>query len=432
MPRHPARAGRSRAAMPGLAGLALALCASAAAPRPLPAPQDPLASARELETKRYALCMSASEETLADYGRLAEAAWQGFGDALGRRPKLRRGERVRVRLFADEDDWRAGMTHEQVFPPPFFRFAFYAPERETVFVYGAPDAYFTRQKLLEGLFLQFHYRCKAKNQALDQEWYVTGMADHFAVHDWDGETLVLGARRLLSRQNRASAALHRGLDARLVDGELSLEDLADVDVRWGLTAYLLEGEGGAYRKAFQKLALGLTGSMVRGADVLDNLGEPRAIVAAVDAWVRERGHLVTAVHGEWDERRGALIGRPGPRGTLAVALSEPTLERLGAVPAPGPGAACGLVLRWESADDCTLALADELRLRVVTIASGVQREIARFPLGKRPQALRAEREGANVRLRLGDESLALYAVGEPRLGLAVSGAEGRLAEVVWE
>lgn len=410
--------------------LMLALCAAVPSLVAAPLLQDPLESAREVETKHYSVRVHTNDAFTEDYAALAEAAFEGFAVELGRKPKTKRGKPVKLHLYADKSGWTAGLTQAQVFPPPFFDFVYHAPERQMVFVYGPPEAYFTRQRFLEGLCQEFHYRCKAKNADLEYEWYVTGLADALAEHDWDGETLRLGVRRLLWNENRAAAALYRKLDERLVDADLSEEDFRDLDVRWALTAYLMQGKDGAYREAFQRLALGQKGSMLRGPDYLANLGGVAVLIAEVDAWVRERGQVLRALTGTWSEVGGVLRAKPDFDDQLVAALGEETWTRLDARPAVAPGVSSGIALHWKDLTNCTLALFVEGRLRVVQIEKGHGRLLAEFALGEAP-LLSARRAGDIVTLYADGQRLHAVRSTEPRLALVVRGGEASFTDVAW-
>jgi len=426
---HPVAPLAHRQFAPGTA-VALTLCLAAPALHAAPLSQDPLEGAREVETKHYAVRVHTNDAFTGDYAAMAEAAFEGFAAELGRKPRTRRGKPVRLHVYADKADWTAGLTQAQVFPPPFFDFLYHAHERRMVLVYGDPSAYFTRQKFIEGAFQNFHYLCKAKNADLEYEWYVTGLADALSEHDWDGETLQLGARRLLWGENRAASALYRNLDERLADAEISEEDLLDVDVRWALTAYLMQGKDGAYREAFRRLALGQKGSMLRGPDFLANLGEVAVLIAEVDAWVRERGQVLRALTGTWSESAGTLRGEPQFDGQLVVALGEEPWTRLDARPAVAPGVASGIALHWMDLGNCTLALLVEGRLRIVQIDEGQELLVAKFFLGEAP-LLSARRDDDRVTLYADGERLhAIQSTGQ-QLALVGRGGEASFTDVAW-
>ena len=425
-----------------LRALSLVTCAavllghSAALPlHTSPAAEDPLAGVRPCKTEHYRVLLAGDAERVQDYARLVEAARRGFEQELGRRARFEPGRKITLRLYPDRDAWEQGMTHEQVFALPVADYVHYEPRNETVYAYGDPEQHFTRKMLLYGLFQQYHLRCKPKHQDLTQEWYLTGMADVLSTHTWNGEDLVLGARRLLSHEDRASTAVGREVLSKLAGNELSVETLWDWDLRWALTAFLMYGEDGAYRKGFEKLALGKRGSMLLGRDYLSNLGDPQIITAQLHAWLEAQAGALTPEMGSWRQVGGVLHAAVDPESAFAVALAPPDSKRIEAQHGDRGPSACGLVLDWFGPKDCMLALRHDDILRVLHVQGREVLEIGVFDMaGKRAgrTLLSAELEGEEVHLRLGDERLHTYDSHSRRLGLAVQTLEASFERVAWE
>jgi len=407
---------------------------AALVPGILPVAEDPLAEALVRETKHYRI-LTEREALLEDYALLAEAARKGFQKELKLKAKMKRGERVTLRLYGSRRDWEAGMEHEQVFPLPGTNWVHYEPRVETVYVHGKLDSYYTRKMLLYGLFRQYHLRCKSKNRHLTKEWFITGMADVFSTHDWNGEALVLGARRRLAHEHRASLAVSRGALTRIADGELSVEDLAEWDVRWALTAFLMFGEDGAYRKDFQKFALGRKGSMLLGHDFLSNLGDPEEINGQLHAWLEEEDQALVAEYGSWTEVRGTLQGASTGGREFAIALASPRWTRLEARPDQKNKIARGLILDWKDPKEVKFALRQDSVLRVLHLTRGELRELDVFDLaGGRANhgRLAAELEGDSVHLMQDGRPLGTYEAPNRRLGLAVQRGLASFTDVAWE
>jgi len=407
---------------------------AALVPGILPVAEDPLAEAFVRETKHYRI-LTEREALLEDYALLAEAARKGFHKELGLKSKTRRGKPVVVRLYGNRRDWEAGMEHEQVFPLPETYWVHYEPKVETLYVYGELDGYHARKMLLYGLFRQYHLRCKSKNRHLTKEWFITGMADAFSTHDWDGETLVLGARRRLAHEHRASLAVRRGTLPRIADGELSVEDLGDWDVRWALTAFLMYGEDGAYRKDFHKFALGRKGSMLLGHDFLSNLGDPAKINGQLYAWLEEEDQALLAEYGKWSDVAGAITGAATGGREFAIALASPAWTRLEARPDQRNRIARGLILDWKDPKEVKFALRQDSVLRVLHLTGGELRELDVFDLaGGRANRglLTAELEGDSVHLMQDGRPLGTYEAPNQRLGLAVQKGRASFTDVAWE
>lgn len=382
--------------------------------------EDPLAQVEALETKHYSLLLAGDAALREDYGALIEAAWNAFQRELKIKPKQKRGEKTTLRLYPDRDDWEAGMTHEQVFALPGVHFVHYEPKLETIYVYGDPQEYHTRKMLLYGLFRQYHLRCKSKNQGLTREWFITGMADALSTHSWNGTDLKLAAQRKLATQNRASLAVAREALAKVADGELSIDDLSDWDVRWALTSFLMYGEGGEFRKTFQKFALGGRGSMLLGHDFLSNLGDPADITARLHVWLRAEARSLQPILGAWDERDGVLFARDAEDEEFAIALADESHVRLQALPGPEREVPRGLVLDWHGPEDCKLALQHEGVLRVVHLTADGLEELEVFDVGatgKGRATLSVRIDGDLAHLSSGEALLGSYPSLGRRIGL---------------
>ncbi|MCB9916238.1 MAG: hypothetical protein H6828_14005 [Planctomycetes bacterium] len=394
--------------------------------------QDPLAEVPVVETKHYELHLSMDAARRADWAVLVETAWKLYAQELGGKPKSRPGEKLVVRFYETRDDWLRGMEREEEFPLPGVNFVHHAPARDTVFLHGEPDLYHARKMLLYGLFLQFHHGLKAKNQYLGGEWFLTGMADALSTHTWDGEHLVLGARRLLTTENRASLALYRNVLQRISDRVLSIEDMSDWDVRWALTAYLLWGDDGRYRDVFQRLALGKKGSMLLGTDFLAGIGDVAEITAGMEAWVVRNAAAFEPQYGLWAQHGSDLDARRVDGETLAIALGSASWTHVAADAPFLEDVEPGLVLDWTSPRDCTLALHAQGSLRVLHLERGKAETLGSFWLGEGPHRLAATlRDGRAVLAADGDE-IGGYDCPSSRVGLVVRNGDARFGQVVGE
>ena len=385
-----------------------------------PLPQDPLGEVPALETKHYELHLAMDEARRESWAALAEAAWKLYSKELGGKPRSKPGQKLIVRFYADRDDWLAGMEREEEFPLPGVNFVHHAPDRDTLFLHDEADRYHARKMFLYGLFLQFHHGLKSKNQYLGKEWFITGMADARSTHVWTGKQLELGARRLLTTENRSSLAMARGLMGRITDGVLSLEDMSDWDVRWALTAFLLQGDDGAHRKTFMTMALGKQGSMLLGVDFLANIGDVKEITGRMESWVTERSRAFEPVFGSWTQTGSSLQAASSEGEEFAIALSAPGWTTVGAQVSAGVQAAPGLVLDWESGESCTLALITGDVLRVLRLEEGGVEELDSTSIDrKRPLRLEARVDGEEAVLELDGSELARFPCASQRLGMAV-------------
>ncbi len=401
----------------------------------LVSPQDPLEDIPALETKHYQLIFDMPQKRRDDWARLAECAWTAYAKELGQKPKSKPGKRPIVRFYRDRHEWLRGMERDQEFPLPGFNYVFYSRKQDTLYLHDEANTYHGRKMFLYGLFLQFHVKLKSKNQYLGQEWFITGMADALSTHRWDGEQLELGARMPLMENNRASLGIARGLLQRLADGELSSEDLSDWDVRWALSSFLLFGEGGKYRKLFHKSALGKSGSMLLGRDFMSGIGDVKAIVEQMGAWVRGRALALEPVWGTWDDEGLWLTGRPLSRDSSAVALGGLQCRTISAKITPLYAGEVGLVLDWIDPESYTLAVIRDMSLVIVQVSEDGSVELgwAELPASRaKAVELRAELDAYRVKVFVAGKLLGSWPVEAQRLGLYSREGKGLFAELELE
>jgi len=378
--------------------------------------------------------MRGSSRELEETAALMEAAFDGFARVLGSKPRVERGSKPIVRFFPDKRAWRAGLDLEQEVPPPRVDYVHFSQERRTVYVYGDPQTHWGRKWLLYGLFQEFHWTLKAKNRYLDREWYITGLADALSTHTWDGKNLKLGAHLVLPENNRGHAALQRGALARIEDGDITLEDLGDWDVRWALTGFLVFGKEGRYAEKFERLALGSRGSMTAGVDLLPMMGDPARITAEVVGWIRTQARTLEPSAGDWDEDGPALRGRAG-KGEYAFAVAEPETGTMTCRVSPDGKTRAGLLLDWIDPDHFLIATIAGRTLSVESYDGGdsiLEGSFAVKPDRDGRYELGVEREGRVVRLILGGRRSIELPVESRRLGLVVAGGGAVFDELDWE
>ena len=394
--------------------------------------QDPLSGIESLETKHYTLVLAMDTARRDDTARLVETAWTAYAKELDAKPKSKAGERSRIYFYRTQEDWQAGMQHQQEFPLPGATFVHHSPERDALYLHDELNRYHARKMLLYGLFLQFHYRIKTKNEYLGKEWFITGMADALSTHRWDGETLELGARLSLDCDNRAKLATTRGILEKLQDGELTPQDLSDWDMRWALSAFLMYGEEGSYRKSFQKRALGGSGSMLLGHDFLAGIGDVKRISGQLDAWVREQAVCLSPVVGTWREEGRGVTGEPGDDQGLAIALCDPASQSIQVDLDVHSLTEAGLILDWRDGDHFTMALVGDDVLRLWEHQGQSVQEVQVTELsssGRGTHTLRARIEGDEVALFAGKRELARFPSSARRLGVVARVGQGVFRDI---
>jgi len=142
------------------------------------------------QTEHYRVEWGGARGTGEEYARLLEAAWPQYAKFFGAEPKLKEGERLRVRYFTTRERWVKALMADRAIPPGKAG-GYYWPSTKTAYVFQQPTRSYTRTLLLHEAAHQFHYLARTKNKNPGLPWYTEGVAEYLAEHFWDGEKLEL-------------------------------------------------------------------------------------------------------------------------------------------------------------------------------------------------------------------------------------------------
>jgi hypothetical protein len=249
-----------------------------------------------LLTEHYDLHAEGVDED--EVGRLLEALHADLTKHFGRAPK----GKLRIEIYRTRDDWATALRRDRQIVPDGAG-GYYAPGTKTAYLYVQPSEYFTRQLILHEATHQFHYLAATGNRNPAVGWYTEGLAEYFAMHNWDGTKLQTGVVPAVTLEDYPAKALEQ-FDARgqdfpgLVGGEA--ERLAE------------------FAKAFR-------------------------------AWIVEHQQPWKIVWVAWQERGDRIEGASNVNG---IALLKKPAERLEAE--IDGDALAGLVFGFRSADEFTL------------------------------------------------------------------------------
>lgn len=376
-----------------------------------------------VETKNYELHVLGPAQDAEELGRVLEAAREQFKAFFRAAPRGR--ERVAIHLAPDRASWLECMRARGIEPPSNADFAHYAPEEDALFVYRQRSEWLTRAVLIHGACQQFHCKCKPKNRDLVRTWISMGLGDHMSVHTWDGKTLALGARPLLDPTDLLARAQERLDPARFDPQRLYEEGLMHAEVGFALVRYVLEGDDAARRQAFEKLALGYTGSKLDASTYTAKLGSPVEVATELHAWLARNQQPLRATIGEWEDRgAGRLIGSVELEGGFAVADFKQAFEllRLRLPAGEVDGLSGGVTFRYD--DDLSW-------YRMLVTSAGVfVREIRHGRIAREhelpfavevgtPVEIELRRSGDDYLVRCGTEEVLVNDVQAPHLGLFV-------------
>ncbi|MBI5365052.1 MAG: hypothetical protein HZA53_17880 [Planctomycetes bacterium] len=405
----------------------------------------------EVMTPHYELIGWGTEEEVRGWSVVLEGTWVRLEDVLQARPKVEVGKRLSFRMYADEAARREGALAAGLGIPTAAQPAWFSPRDGVLYAFRGESEVFARMMVVYGAVLQFHGLCKEKNLDLDTAWYVHGLAQALCVHAWDGKRVELGVSpRLCVVDYPARALAALGGKAFGVD-PWNEERMRDPYVNWAAVRFALVGAGGKYGGKYRKLALGLTGSKMSGADFLRSLGREKDVTKEFREWLLGEQYPFGIEHGDWEDRPdGRVVGGSSKADELAVAVLRDPRTHLG-VRLEGlkePRLVNSVVLAWQDAKNYVIGHGAPPFFVVDFVRDGVQVDQARFALPDttaetvfveldrletKAGAIRkqvAERPGS-VRLALDGQEIGKVAVYEGPLGIAVQGGVAVYSGVVF-
>lgn len=392
--------------LPALALIALlvALCAR-------PATADDRAV---VETEHYSLSSAGSEEELAEWGAVLEAAWPQYTKFFGAEPELGRGGRLSVAIFEDDAAFRTAIAKGGGTAPSAG--GYYCPVARTAYLKRQPSAWYTRNLLLHEAAHQFHYLSRTGNDAPDGDWYVEGIAEHLGSHHWDGTTLFVGVEPMLSLEDRAGAAL-----AAVSKADFSFEALLESeDVSRPEAMYLVRYLSLTEPKKFARYAKGLDrGGVATMKSFKKAFGKPEKVEAAWKAWLATRQSPLIPVFVEWDSRSASSVRGEGSSVVVCRTRGAARSLTTRVVPLDSRRLRAGLLVGFTSADDYTIAVVERKGdggvLHHERFEGGWKR-LSSHPvptMGAEP-VLAVRRDGAELTVSVDDQEIVrIAAPGEP-------------------
>ncbi len=388
-----------------------------------------------VETAHYDLSWAGTPADADEAARVLEQAFGEMAIFFGAKPDPE--PRLRVKVFANETERMRGAWADDITIPSQSRFASYSDVTRTVYVarLGGPAA--TRQALLYGACLQFHSLCKPKNLDIARTWYAAGIALDFARATWDGERLRPFARPLVEPVDLPGQAL-----ARFPAQSTALPSLADAEpadplIAWATVAMCLHQGRTAYKNAFQRYALGETGSKLSGDDFLRTLGPPKTLARDLRAFLLETQTPFEAV-GDWEDRGAAGLTGTARKGEVAFCVLRESNARLsarmGALPRLGSSA--GFVVGWYGPVDCALvrigAQAVEIEVwRLGAVGRTHRLKLPGEPARDRERDVEIRRQGNLYELTVDGTRFEDLELPSGRMGFFVSEASIEFRDPVW-
>jgi TPR repeat protein len=221
-----------------------------------------------VRTAHYDLFIDSPDQRMA--ADLAESLYQQLKQFFGVEPKAR----LAVRIFSRNSDYAIaleaagdGSTFSAMYGAVnLLRANSYLPWLKTAYVcFDGCSPEKARDFLLHELTHQYHFLARALNQSPLSDFYTEGLAEHFAVHRWDGNHITIASVPVISNQDHARDALdglhrlhHDSITALATDERTGLYDrkhnAVDPDTgveygeAWGLVSFLISAYPERYRE----------------------------------------------------------------------------------------------------------------------------------------------------------------------------------------
>jgi len=362
--------------------------------------------------------------------KVAEAAWGQFAAYFGARP----GGKLEIEYFEKSADYASIITGKGAGAegaggvPAQGRYWY---ENKKVYQPRMERPWDTRQWLIVNLanqFMALGVIGKGKNTPT---WYSAGIVFHFALHRWDGKTLVTGVDDDPAAAGRSIAQF--AADAK--EGKWDPMDAVNTDSKayveaWTAVHFLLSGADKGATARFKALERKMWEGMEARESVTLLFGaDPKKIRKSARDWILALPRPWAPVADVWERTsEDSFSAEPFNKGQDAILLREadagpaPFLEATITPAEKGEGglmigfteAVGGLVVAWSPGSKIEL-LRKTGRERGTVLAS------AEGPTGAEAK-LRVEVAGSTVKVLLaGKEALSWTAEGEAALGSGRTG-----------
>lgn len=380
-------------------------------------------------TTHYELYAETAQDRAIEMGRLLEASYGAFTAWFEAEPKLGAGERLHVKLFADEASWAAGLMADGLAVPPEAG-GYFSPTTRSAYLFVQGNPYYTHVLLVHEATHQFHELARTKGQALPF-WYTEGHAEYLSRHDWDGRCVKLGTVPLLSWEDLPAKALDEAKGGIDLAGITAGTTTASRAASWAIFGFLDQGANKPKFKAFRDA---FDANQIDGAHSFATLvGDPAALAAPLAAWIPGAQERMRPIFTEWIHvGPEAVIAESPVYFSLAIVKGAAThFEASYDVPG-GSSWSAGVVVGFDDSDNyaAIVVSADQkLRSFIATAGSAVWKDLGSGPasLGDGTGALAADYEGNGVVSVTVNGQKTMTSIGSmtPRAGLAIN--DGRVA-----
>lgn len=262
-----------------------------------------------------------------DVGRMLEAYYPKLADFFGHAPP----GPLRVEVYANDSRFESALRHDHL--DRVEAGGFFSTETTKAYLWVQPSEYFTRQLILHECLHQFHYLAACSGKLTTLPLYGEGLAEHFAMHNWDGKNLSIGLVPAITLEDYPEKSLDHfraGLN-RDLEGMLMGRVHATHSDSWAVVHYLM----GQYPENFRKWADALNRHAEPAAAWEQGFGKfDPAMTADFESWLQKQQQPWHIQSIAWQQRGDAIEGKASDN-RVSVALLKQTPRKLSVRIDPG-------------------------------------------------------------------------------------------------
>jgi hypothetical protein len=365
----------------------------------------------EVETEHYEI-RAAGVDAL-ETGQMLDQLYEQMTQFFGHRPK----GSLPIEIFPGREEFHRSLTDDG--HPAGRGGGYYAPENRKVYVSAQPSTYYTRQLLLHEAVHQFHFLVATGNRKLSATWYMEGLAEYFAMHDWDGTRLRCGVVPAVSLEDYPAAALaeieRSSARAEWFRRVIGGDEPASRPLSWALAHLLMHRDRDAFRRLGERLD--------RDDDSLTAFGETIGPVTPEFAdelhrWVAQHQQPWSVVWNQWQQSGDRLEG--WAERTVGLIVHKEPLNRLQATidPVKGPWKAGGVFGFQNENDFYLLQVTSEGQVQIIQRTNSGWQYVLETDLPTDARRFSVQRRGEQVRVTVNGRSVHEQAV-PGKLGLHI-------------
>jgi len=335
---------------------------------------EPAATTRpaSLKTEHYDIYVEGLD--VADVGRMLEAYYPQLADFFGQTPP----GPLRVEVYADQRRFELALRHDKL--DRVEAGGFFSIESHKAYLWVQPSEYFTRQLILHECLHQFHYLAACSGKLTTLPLYGEGLAEHFAMHNWDGKNLSIGLVPTITLEDYPAKSLEHfraGLN-RDLEGMLMGKVATTHSDSWAVVHFLMS----RYPEKFHKWA-----------DALNHHAEPvaaweggfgkfdPAMTAEFESWLQKQEQPWHIQSIAWQQRGDAIEGKASENRVSVTVLKQTPRSLSVRLDPVDKDFLAGLVFGDTSPDEYyLLQLNGEHRLELLQLSNGKWRSHGAWPL----------------------------------------------------